>query len=104
MVRQTGQCDEKNLLEMRSFFYYKEHLVIVTELLRQNLYEFGKFIRDNDEIPYFTISRLCHITRQVRRLEIAEARVVKMFLIMHLLIFFEFQFIFHFFSSPNILS
>mmetsp|Transcript_12885 Transcript_12885/g.15726 ORF Transcript_12885/g.15726 Transcript_12885/m.15726 type:complete len:991 (-) Transcript_12885:366-3338(-) len=64
VVRQTGQCDEKNLLEMRSFFYYKEHLVIVTELLRQNLYEFGKFIRDNDEIPYFTISRLCHITRQ----------------------------------------
>ena len=38
--------------------------MIVTELLRQNLFEFGKFILDNDEEPYFTIPRLAYITRQ----------------------------------------
>jgi len=50
---------------MRTFFYHREHLVIVTELLRQNLYEFGKFIVENDEPPYFTRKRLCYITQQV---------------------------------------
>jgi len=38
--------------------------VIVTELLRQNLFEFGKFILDNEEEPYFTIPRLAYISRQ----------------------------------------
>jgi dual specificity tyrosine-phosphorylation-regulated kinase 2/3/4 len=49
---------------MKTFFYHREHLVIVTELLRQNLFEFGKFILDNDEEPYFTLPRLAYITRQ----------------------------------------
>lgn len=49
---------------MKCFFYYREHLVIVTELLRQNLFEFGKFITDNNEEPYFTVPRLAYITRQ----------------------------------------
>lgn len=65
LLRQTGKCEEHHILEMRSFFYHREHLVIVTELLRQNLFEFGKFIIDNNEEPYFTIQRLCYITRQV---------------------------------------
>lgn len=64
LLRQTGMCDQKNILKMKTFFYYREHLIIVTELLRQNLFEFGKFITDNDEEPYFTISRLSYITRQ----------------------------------------
>lgn len=38
--------------------------MIVTELLRQNLFEFGKFILDNNEEPYFTIPRLAYLTRQ----------------------------------------
>jgi serine/threonine protein kinase len=64
LLRQTGMCDQKNILKMKTFFYHREHLIIVTELLRQNLFEFGKFITDNDEEPYFTISRLSYITRQ----------------------------------------
>lgn len=64
LLRQTGQCDEANILKMKTFFYHREHLIIVTELLRQNLFEFGKFITDNNEQPYFTISRLSYITRQ----------------------------------------
>ena len=65
LLRQTGKCHEKHILEMRTFFYHREHLIIVTELLRQNLFEFGKFITDSDEEPYFTRPRLCYITRQV---------------------------------------
>jgi dual specificity tyrosine-phosphorylation-regulated kinase 2/3/4 len=64
LLRQTGQCHDNHCVEMKTFFYYREHLVIVTELLRQNLFEFGKFILDNDEEPYFTISRLAYMTRQ----------------------------------------
>ena len=64
LLRQTGQCDENYIIRMKTFFYYREHLIIVTELLRQNLFEFGKFIIDNDEEPYFTVPRLAYITRQ----------------------------------------
>ena len=64
LLRQTGKCHENHILEMKTFFYHREHLIIVTELLRQNLFEFGKFIIDNDEEPYFTIPRLSYVTRQ----------------------------------------
>lgn len=64
LLRQTGKVHENHIVEMKCFFYYREHLVIVTELLRQNLFEFGKFILDNNEEPYFTITRLAYITRQ----------------------------------------
>jgi serine/threonine protein kinase len=64
LLRQTGKCHENFIVEMRTFFYHREHLVIVTELLRQNLFEFGKFILDSGEEPYFTITRLSFITRQ----------------------------------------
>jgi dual specificity tyrosine-phosphorylation-regulated kinase 2/3/4 len=49
---------------MKTFFYHKEHLIIVTELLRQNLFEFGKYITENNEPQYFTRSRLGYICRQ----------------------------------------
>ena len=65
LLRQTGKCREKFIVEMRTFFYHREHLIIVTELLRQNLFEFGRFVVDNDEEPYFTLPRLGFITRQV---------------------------------------
>jgi len=65
LLRQTGRCYENNIVEMKKFFYHREHLVIVTELLRQNLFEFGKFIIDNNEEQYFTLQRLCYLTRQV---------------------------------------
>ena len=64
LLRQTEQCNEHNILEMKAFFYHKEHLIIVTELLRQNLFEFGKYIMEHDEPQYFTIQRLCYIARQ----------------------------------------
>ena len=32
---------------------------------RENLYEFGKYIRDTEDEPYFTIPRLKRISKQV---------------------------------------
>jgi len=64
LLRQTDRCSENNILEMKTFFYHKEHLIIVTELLRQNLFEFGKYIMENDEPRYFSRPRLSYIARQ----------------------------------------
>ena len=49
---------------MHDFFYHKEHLFIVCELLRDNLYEFSKFNREEARRPYFTLPRLRRISRQ----------------------------------------
>ena len=54
----NGEVDEKNVLKIFDYFYHKEHLFIVTELLKDNLYEFYKFNRENEPTPYFTIGRL----------------------------------------------
>ena len=64
LLKDTDRVQENNVVEMKSFFYHREHLVIVTELLRQNLYEFGKSIRESRGPAYFTRQRLSHITRQ----------------------------------------
>ncbi|EJK75133.1 hypothetical protein THAOC_03154 [Thalassiosira oceanica] len=64
LLKDTGQVAEHHIVEMRSFFYHREHLVIVTELLRQNLYEFGKSILESRGPLYFTRLRLSHIARQ----------------------------------------
>ena len=80
-------------VQMVDYFYCKEHLFIVSELLRylkhffivyarsldsihvglsmcvcsvrENLYEFGKYIRESGEPEYFTIPRLKKIMKQV---------------------------------------
>jgi len=56
--------DRYHILQMFDYFYFKEHLFIVSELLRENLYEFGKYIRENNEEPYFTLPRLQKIMLQ----------------------------------------
>ena len=62
-----GTLSEKRILTLKNFLYTKEHLILVTELLRDNLYEFSKFNRDakNNEIPFFTIGRIQKIAHQI---------------------------------------
>ena len=55
-----SDLDAKNILKIFNFFYVKEHLVIVTELLRDNLYEFSKVNRS-----YFTVGKLQRIAKQL---------------------------------------
>lgn len=57
--------DEKHILRMFDFFYFKEHIFIVCELLRDNLYEFAKFNRERESEFYFTLPRIQSMARQV---------------------------------------
>eukprot|EP00928_Gymnodinium_smaydae_P011411 TRINITY_DN14214_c0_g1_i1.p1 TRINITY_DN14214_c0_g1~~TRINITY_DN14214_c0_g1_i1.p1 ORF type:complete len:1305 (-),score=298.96 TRINITY_DN14214_c0_g1_i1:107-4021(-) len=61
----TANVDEKHCLRLLDCFYHKEHLLIVTELLRDNLYEFSKFNQECGAEPFFTLGRLQKITKQV---------------------------------------
>jgi serine/threonine protein kinase len=49
---------------LHDYFYHKEHLFIVCELLRDNLYEFCKYNRDSGKELYFTLPRLQRVARQ----------------------------------------
>ncbi len=46
----------------------QEHLFLVCELLRANLYEFQKHNREQGQDPYFTVPRVQSIARQVKHL------------------------------------
>jgi len=66
LVSSSHVCDLHHILHLRRYFYYKEHLILVTELLEDNLYEFDCKIRRLENFSeYFTLPRLCYITRQV---------------------------------------
>lgn len=59
--------DEAGVLRLYDYFYFKEHLILVTELLRANLYEFAKYNREGGGALYFTPPRIQSIARQVLR-------------------------------------
>ncbi|BBN06295.1 hypothetical protein MPTK1_3g19940 [Marchantia polymorpha subsp. ruderalis] len=56
--------DKYHVLRLYDYFYHREHLFIVCELLRANLYEFHKYNRESGGEVYFTMPRLQSITRQ----------------------------------------
>eukprot|EP00931_Biecheleriopsis_adriatica_P092947 TRINITY_DN66703_c0_g1_i1.p1 TRINITY_DN66703_c0_g1~~TRINITY_DN66703_c0_g1_i1.p1 ORF type:complete len:764 (-),score=197.05 TRINITY_DN66703_c0_g1_i1:62-2353(-) len=65
-INVNGDVDQNCVLRLYDHFYHKEHLIIVTELLRDNLYEFSKYNREcGGEEPYFTIGRLQKISKQI---------------------------------------
>ncbi|ETV90689.1 CMGC/DYRK protein kinase [Aphanomyces invadans] len=53
----AGDVDEHHVLRLLDSFYFKEHLVLVTELLKDNLYEFSRQVR-HQQASYFTMPRL----------------------------------------------
>jgi hypothetical protein len=64
-INSAGDANENCVLQLYDYFYHKEHLFLVCELLRDNLYEFSKYNRESGDDPYFTLPRLQRITRQV---------------------------------------
>ncbi|GAB2247694.1 hypothetical protein Droror1_Dr00007576 [Drosera rotundifolia] len=64
-VNKHDPADRHHLLRLYDYFYYREHLLIVCELLKANLYEFHKFNRESGGEVYFTMPRLQSITIQV---------------------------------------
>ncbi|XP_010534602.1 PREDICTED: probable serine/threonine protein kinase IRE3 isoform X2 [Tarenaya hassleriana] len=63
-VNKHDPSDEHHILRLYDYFYHQEHLFIVCELLRANLYEFQKFNQESGGKPYFNMQRLQIITRQ----------------------------------------
>ncbi|KAK6122049.1 hypothetical protein DH2020_044208 [Rehmannia glutinosa] len=63
-VNKHDPADEQHILRLYDYFYFQEHLFIVTELLRANLYEFQKYNQESGGEAYFTLHRLQVITRQ----------------------------------------
>ena len=64
-INSKGDPDRLHFLRLIDFFYYREHLVIVTELLRENLFEFDRDLRVHGSPTYFTLVRLKKIARQI---------------------------------------
>ena len=64
-INEHDPHDENHTLRMLDFFYHREHLFIVSELLRDNLYELYKYIAKSNWPPYFTLPRVRCIGRQV---------------------------------------
>lgn len=64
-INSSGDADEYNVIQLYDFFYHREHLFLVCELLRDNLYEFSKYNRENEDELYFNVPRLQRITNQV---------------------------------------
>ncbi|KAJ6802604.1 uncharacterized protein M6B38_191855 [Iris pallida] len=63
-VNKHDPADKYHILRLYDYFYYREHLLIVCELLKANLYEFHKFNRESGGEVYFTMPRLQSITIQ----------------------------------------
>lgn len=57
-LNENDPTDARHVLRMEDFFYYREHLFIVCELLRDNLYELYKYIDKSGWAPYFTLPRV----------------------------------------------
>ncbi|KAK4761999.1 hypothetical protein SAY87_029883 [Trapa incisa] len=64
LVNRHDPADEHHILRLYDYFYHQEHLFIVCELLRANLYEFQKFNLEAGDEAYFTLSRIQVIARQ----------------------------------------
>ncbi|KAF4322655.1 hypothetical protein BBO99_00002746 [Phytophthora kernoviae] len=64
-IDQNCKVDERHLVRLLDYFYFREHLIIVTELLRDNLYEFSRLLLQRGVINYFSIPRLKKITIEV---------------------------------------
>ena len=64
-VNSNGDPDELNFLRAIDYFYYKEHLIIVTELLNDNLYDFYDYLLKNKIEEYFSMPRIQAIAKQV---------------------------------------
>ncbi|KAL0587461.1 hypothetical protein ABG067_002757 [Albugo candida] len=64
-IQENCDVDDKNLLRLLDYFYYREHLIVVTELLHNNLYEMSEVLQAEGLINYFTLARIKHIGKQL---------------------------------------
>lgn len=65
LLNDNRDADEAHVIRLLDAFYYKEHCMLVTELLSDSLYEYSRYIREDEPMDYFTVPRLQRIARQV---------------------------------------
>jgi serine/threonine protein kinase len=64
-IANEADPNERGIVRLRHFFYWREHLVIVTELLYLNLYQCLRRSTDAHE-AFFSLTRIRSISQQVR--------------------------------------
>ncbi len=57
--------DDRNVVQLLDYFFYKEHIFLVSELLKENLYDCAKRMRQAREPTYFTLPKVQRIAHQV---------------------------------------
>ncbi|TPP53435.1 Protein kinase domain family protein [Leishmania donovani] len=65
LLNRQKDPDDAHIVRLIDAFYYKEHVMLVTELLRDTLYDYGKYNREEEKEFYFTLPRLRRLTRQI---------------------------------------
>jgi dual specificity tyrosine-phosphorylation-regulated kinase 2/3/4 len=65
LVNAADPEDTSGVVRLHDFFYWREHLVLVTELLHLNLYQCARRSAELSE-HYFTLPRVRAIAGQVR--------------------------------------
>ena len=64
-LNKSGDPDAHHVLRLYDYFYFKEHLFIVTELLGQNLYDFSQYKIACGDSHFFNLARVRQVARQV---------------------------------------
>ncbi len=57
--------EDRHVLKFYDYFYYKEHLFLVTELLKENLYDAYKNNVRSMQPKYFTLKRVQSVAKQM---------------------------------------
>lgn len=64
-VNAAGCAEECCVVRLLDYFYYRGHLILVTELLSVNLHEHARYLDEAQRRAYFTLGNLQRIARQV---------------------------------------
>lgn len=66
-VNSKDRDDIHGIVRLYDYFYFKEHLILVMEILGANLYEFSKQDRDENDTSYFSPVNVKKIASQILR-------------------------------------
>ena len=68
LLRERDMLAEVPIVRLHDYFYYKEHLLIVTELLRDSIFNFYRYLRDTSPEghgAYFSLDTLRTLSTQL---------------------------------------
>ena len=57
LIHNNCNVDEFNIMKIFDYFYWREHLVLVTELLGENLYEYDRKRRASNNSQVFNLQK-----------------------------------------------